>query len=161
MSRDIIIYIGLIYNYLANNGKCLSNEIKTNLTQVLIFENKRERSYQDEENFIIGIILSSKKSEDLSYHGSSWYEQIYEVLGEDGNRYYGCYGHGGFNGNSFFRTKEDHIKIIRSKIKKNEESILALYDENTKYQQQIDSILKNNQTNNLQKVKVKPKKTTK
>lgn len=118
------------------------NEIKPNGTEVLIFKYVRENSYQDENNFITGIIISSKQSDDLSYHGSSWYEQIYEVLGEDGKKYYGCYGDG-LIGSSFFRTREDHIKRIKNKIKRNEETILNLQDENVKYQQQINSISKN------------------
>jgi len=54
-----------------------------NGTEVLIFKYIREWDKQNEENYIIGTIQSSKTSDDLSYHGSPWYEQIYEVLGQD------------------------------------------------------------------------------
>lgn len=60
-------------------------KIIPNGTEVLIYKYVREWNKQDDENYIVGIVQSSKTSDDLSYHGSPWYEQIYEVLGEDGN----------------------------------------------------------------------------
>ena len=50
------------------------NNVLANGTEVLIFKNfKAYTSEQDEINFITGIIVSSKESEDLSYHGSPYY----------------------------------------------------------------------------------------
>ena len=104
-----------------------------NGTEVLIFKYFRERGpYQDDENYIYGIIKSSKTSDDLSYHVTSWYEQIYEVLGEDGKRYVGTYGRG-LIGNSFIMTKEDYIKgnintisyVEKSTKKNKDDSILS------------------------------------
>lgn len=111
-----------------------------NGTEVLIFKYFRERGpYQDDENYIIGIIESSKTSDDLSYHASSWYEQIYEVLGEDGKRYIGTYGRG-LIGDSFFRTKEDHIKVLKSKISDNIQEIIKLKEKNDNYIQEINDL---------------------
>lgn len=111
-----------------------------NGTEVLIFKYIREFGpYQDDENYIHGIIKSSKTSDDLSYHGSSWYEQIYEVLGEDGKIYIGTYGRG-LIGNSFFRTKEDHIKILKCKISDNMKKIINLKEKNDNYIQEINDL---------------------
>lgn len=108
-------------------------EIIPNGTEVLIFKYVREWGpYQDDENYIIGTVQSSKISDDLSCHGSSWYEQIYEVLGEDGKIYCGNYG-AGWIGNSFFRTKEGHISVLKSRINNNEQEILKLKEKNDRY----------------------------
>lgn len=104
-------------------------DIIPNGTEVLIFEYIREWGpRQDDENYISkGIIKSSKQSEDLSYHGSPCYIQIYEVLGEDGKKYTGTYGNGSvLIGNMFFRTKEHQINVLNLKISDNEEKILKL-----------------------------------
>lgn len=108
-----------------------------NGTEVLIFKYIREWGpNQDDENYIIGTAQSSKTSDDLSYYGSPWYEQIYEVLGEDGKRYIGTYD-SGLIGNSFFRTKEDHISILKRRINNNEQKILKLKEKNDRYFRKI------------------------
>lgn len=120
-------------------------------TEVLIFKYVREWGLnQDDEHFILGVVQSSKKSDDLSCHGSPWYEQIYEVLGEDGNKYIGTYGKG-LIGNSFFRTREDHIEALKRKISSNNESILILQEKNTEYNNQINLLMSECKTNNLEK----------
>lgn len=46
-----------------------------NGTEVLIFKYFREwGTSQNDEDYIIGIVQSSEKSDDLSYHGSPWYK---------------------------------------------------------------------------------------
>ena len=101
-------------------------KILSNGTEVLIFKYiSAWGPNQDDENYIIGTIQSSKKSNDLSIHGSSYTVQVYEVLGNDGRIYIGTYG-SGLIGNSFFRTLEDHIKALKSKISRNEEQIMKL-----------------------------------
>lgn len=128
-------------------------------TEVLIFKYIREWGPdQDDENYIIGTIQSSKTSDDLSYHGSPWYEQIYEVLGEDGKRYIGTYGRG-LIGNSFFRTKEDHISVLKHRINKNEQEILKLKEKNDKYLNKI-IILENESKQQCQSESVITKKIT-
>ena len=111
--------------------------IIANGTEVLIFKYVREWELnQDDENYICGIVQSSKISDDLSWHGSSWNELIYEVLGEDGNIYIGTYGRG-IIGNSFFRTKEDQISILRNRITNNEQEMLKIKEKNDIYFKQI------------------------
>ena len=117
------------------------NKIIPNGTEVLIFKYVRELGpYQDDENYIVGTIQSSEMSNDLSMHSSPFYVQVYEVLGQDGNKYIGTYGTGSI-GNSFFRTKEDHIDILSKKISCNEQDILRLEEKNIEYNEQI-SLLK-------------------
>jgi hypothetical protein len=41
---------------------------------------------------IIGVIIDTEMSDDLSYHGSPWYETIYTVKTPDGEIYRGTYG---------------------------------------------------------------------
>lgn len=114
--------------------------ILPNGTEVLIFKYIREWGpNQDDENYIIGTIQSSKTSNDLSCHGSPWYEQIYEVLGEDGNLYIGTYGRG-LIGNSFFRTKEDHISVLMRRINNNEQEISKLKEKNNIYVREINNL---------------------
>lgn len=114
--------------------------ILPNGTEVLIFKYIREWGpNQDDENYIIGTVQSSKTSDDLSYHGSPWYEQIYEVLGEDGNLYIGTYGRG-LIGNSFFRTKEDHISVLMRRINNNEQEISKLKEKNNIYVREINNL---------------------
>lgn len=113
-------------------------EIIPNGTEVLIFKYVSGLGpKQDDEHYILGIILSSEMSENLSYHGSSWHERIYTVLGKDGNKYIGTYGTG-LLGNSFFRTREDHVEILKRKILNNIESISMLQEENVEYNNQIE-----------------------
>lgn len=108
-----------------------------NGTELLIFKYVRKWGpNQNDENYIIGTVQSSKISDDLSCHGSPWYEQIYEVLGEDGNIYIGTYGRG-IIGNSFFRTKEDQISILRNRITNNEQEMLKFKEKNDIYFKQI------------------------
>ena len=137
-------------------------DIIPNGTEVLIFKYIRGwGSRQDDENYISkGIIKSSKQSEDLSYHGSPWYEQIYEVLGEDGKEYTGTYGNGSeFNGDMFFRTIEHQINVVNLKISDNEEKILKLKEKNNEYLKKI-AILENELKQQYQNEPVKAKKLT-
>lgn len=117
-------------------------KIVPNGTQVLIFKYVREwGSNQDNEHFISGIITSSKESEDLSYHGSPYFEQIYKVLGEDGKEYYGTYGNG-LVGNAFFRTIADHTAYLESVISRNNQQIENLENKNCAYIQTINDLEK-------------------
>ena len=119
------------------------DKIIPNGTEILIFRYfKSYRNYQDDLNFIKGVIITSKQSEDLSYHGSPYYEQIYEVLGEDGKKYIGTYN-SGLIGNYIFRTREDHIKRLKKLIYLNNQELLKIQNQNTEYETQINLISNN------------------
>ncbi len=110
-------------------------EIIPNGTKVLIF-NKTD-SQNDETKFIKGVIIDSWESQDLAYHGSSWYEQIYKIQGEDRKIYTGTYG-SAIIGDFYIRTLSDYLKRIRSLIENNCEKINAL---NTKNAILIETLL--------------------
>ena len=99
-------------------------------TEVLVFKYIREHGpSNDKINYIKGVVMSRKDSNDLSQHGSPWYEQVYTVLGEDGKEYYGTYGNG-LLGNAFFRTIDDHIDCLESRMLLNNEKIENLRNDN-------------------------------
>ena len=128
------------------------NKIIPNGTEVLIFQQVPvyHCSQEEDENFVIGVIQSSKQSDDLSYHGSPYYEQVYKVLGNDGKIYSGTYERG-LVGNYFFRTREDHIEVLKEKIKDNEKEILKLQEKTNSYIEQIKSLKEPVKVNTLKK----------
>lgn len=105
-------------------------EIIPNGTEVLVFiDNKNYNQKLSEIDFVKGKIISSKESDDLSYHGSPWYEQIYTVLGEDGKEYKATHRMAVIN-NTFIRTIEDHIGYIKLAMKENLKKIDDLKNKN-------------------------------
>ena len=83
-----------------------------------------------------GVIVRSKDSGDLSEHGSSWSVQVYEVLGEDGIKYFGVYGNS-FLYDNYFRTKENYINYLNRLINHNNEEIEKLKEKNSDLEQII------------------------
>ena len=101
-------------------------------TEVLIFRyNPSLGPNQDEERFIRGRIESSEIIEESTMHGSPWDIRFFKVLGEDNKTYYGTYDRG-LRGQHYFRSVEDHINLIRNKIKSNNEEISKLNEDNIK-----------------------------
>ena len=134
------------------------NKIMPNGTEVLIFRNFHSLYYnQENEIFIVGVILCSRESEDLSYHGSPYYEQIYEVLGQDGKKYIGTY-QSCLIGNYIFRTKEDHIERLKNIINKNNKEILKIKNKNIELNNQIELLINSNHELDNQKIKAKTSK---
>ena len=57
------------------------DKIIQNGTEVLIFYDFKGQSRgANEREFVKGVVVNSRESNDLSYHGSAWYEQIYNCL---------------------------------------------------------------------------------
>ena len=56
-------------------------EIIPNGTKVFIFNKADNQGINGETKYIKGVIINSWESEDLAYHGSPWYEQIYKIQG--------------------------------------------------------------------------------
>ena len=107
-------------------------KIVPNGTEVLIFKyNPCLGPNQDEERFIRGRIESSEIIEESTMHGSPWDIRVFKVLGEDNKTYYGTYDRG-LRGQHYFRSVEDHINLIRNKIKSNNEEISKLNEDNIK-----------------------------
>jgi len=116
-------------------------KVLTKGTEVLIFRYlKQFGPIQNEENYIIGTVQSVKSVDSVSKNGTSSV-LVYEVLGNDGKTYTGTYGTG-LIGNSFFRTREDHIDNLKRKIARNDENILKLQKLNEEHNMQISLLEK-------------------
>ena len=123
------------------------DKIISNGTEVLIFsENKNNDSkILEKKKSIKGVIISSKKSEDLSYHGSPWYEQIYTVLGDNGKTYEATYGSANsLIGNVYILTVDHYIKYINHLIEENNKIFSLLKSKNI-----IEDLKENNLTYHL------------
>ena len=106
------------------------DKIIPNGEEVLIFYDFKGQSRgANEREFVKGVVVNSRESNDLSYHGSAWYEQIYNVIDENGRNYEATYGNA-YVGSFFIRTIEHHMSVIKSKIADNNEEICALNKEN-------------------------------
>ena len=106
--------------------------IIANGTEVYVFN----RYGHETKSQTKGVIVRSKDSGDLSEHGSSWSVQVYEVLGEDGIKYFGNYGNS-FLYDNYFRTKENYINYLNRLINHNNEEIEKLKEKNSDLEQII------------------------
>ena len=109
------------------------DKIISNGTEVLIFSESKNNDSKilKKKKSIKGVIISSKKSEDLSYHGSPWYEQIYTVLGYNGKTYEATYGsENSLIGNVYILTVDHYIKYINHLIEENNKKMIDLQTEN-------------------------------
>lgn len=95
--------------------------------------------YKEDEEYITGVIESSEMSDDLSYHGSAYYEQIYKVFGDNGKIFVCTHGMG-VACNCYFRTKEEHISFLKCKITQNEQKIKELEEKNNNYLNKIKEL---------------------
>ena len=105
------------------------DKIISNGTEVLIFSESKNNDSKilEKKKSIKGVIISSKKSEDLSYHGSPWYEQIYTVLGYNGKTYEATYGSSNsLIGNVYILTVDHYIKYINHLIEENNKKMIDL-----------------------------------
>ena len=112
-------------------------KIIPNGTEVLIFFNSKND--YEEERFIKGVIISSKESEDLSYHGSPWYIQIYKIKGENGQIYEATHQSPLF-GAFYIRTIEGYLAYLEYKIKENKKKINDIENENMNLSNIITSL---------------------
>ena len=120
--------------------------------EVLIF---KVSNNMKEDKYIKGKVISSRESEDLSHHGSPWYEEIYDVRGEDGYIYTGTYNRDIIGEGIFFRTPEDHINYLQEKINKNYRTIYDINCENDTYRKIINSLKEKELSNSKVKIKTK------
>ena len=118
------------------------NEIIPNGTQVLIFYVPKGHLPQnsDEAKFIKGVIVSSHESEDLSYHGSPWYVQIYTIIGDDGEEYRATHN-SALIGSYLFRTPDEQITRIKFAIEDNYKRINDINRENNMLKESLNSLI--------------------
>lgn len=104
-------------------------------TEVLVFKyTKFKGEVSNDEYYIRGIVESCTINNESELTPS-----ILTVLGEDGCEYWGSYG-APIIGNSFFRTKEDQIEYLNSRIAINNDYIQDLHDLNDRYKESIEEI---------------------
>ena len=120
--------------------------------EVLIF---KASNNMKEDEYIKGKVISSRESEDLSHHGSPWYEEIYDVRGEDGHIYTGTYNRDIIGKGIFFRTSEDHTNHLQEKINKNYRKIYDINCENDTYREIINSLKELSNSKDKIKIKIK------
>ena len=106
--------------------------------EVLVFDNSRTIR-RDIEPFVRGKVFESYQSDDIAYHGTPWYVDLYKVRGEDGRTYSGSYRYGEL-GTSYFLTPEDYILYLYNKINSNHQKIKELNDLNDKLLDEINSV---------------------
>lgn len=118
------------------------DNILPNGTEVLVFP-YIDPQYENKNNYNFkkGIIITSTNSEDLSYHGTSWYKRIYYIKTEDNKDIIAVYGHPSQITNNYIRTKNDHIDHLMNQALKNQNKVLELLDENEKIQSTITSLI--------------------
>ncbi len=100
-------------------------------TEVFIYKYNIFNLEYDMRKYIKGKIIGCKLSDDLSQHGSPWYEEIYTVLGEDEKIYEGIYG-------KMIRTPEDHIAYLGNLINRNNDEINRRKKANDEYIDMIE-----------------------
>lgn len=118
------------------------DKILPNGTEVFIFNNRRIEG--NDYEYTKGVVVSSELSDDLSRHGSPWYEQIYTVIDEEGKKYRGCHGQG-VSGDSYFRTPSEQVEFLQYQIERNNDKIKKIQGENYEITTMINSI--NNEYN--------------
>ena len=118
------------------------DKILPNGTEVFIFNNRRIEG--NDYEYTKGVVVSSELSDDLSRHGSPWYEQIYTVIDEEGKKYRGCHGQG-VSGDSYFRTPIEQVEFLKYQIERNNDKIKKIQKENYEINTMINSI--NNEYN--------------
>ena len=125
-------------------------------TEVFIFKYVRGFKELKIDEFIMGEVVTSKMSDDLSFHGSSYYVMNYTVLGKDCNVYFGNMEYP-TQGNSFFMTKDMYIKHWIDREKKNNEKIEEIRDANKTIERLIylvnNSDIKTIEKDNVQKIR--------
>lgn len=81
----------------------------------------------EDKGLKVGTVINSKMSDDLSYHGSSSYKEIYTVKDELGSVYEGTYGHDyihfGYEEKIYFLTLKDQEESWQRDIRYLEEGI--------------------------------------
>ena len=102
-------------------------KIIPNGTEVLIFGLKYNSKLK-EITYVKGTVIDSKEHEIVPMHGSSWNEQLYTVVTEDGYQYY---LHEGYSSkNPYIETIPNAIYILNNHIDTNLKAIEALKIEN-------------------------------
>ena len=129
----------------------LSKEkVYENGTEVFIFKYVLGRKKQDTKNYIMGTIVSSEESKDVSLCKGPEYVINYLVLGEDQKLYYGNMGKHVL-GDYFFMTRELYNSHIEEIILENEKE-KQIIDLDTEKWKKIKEAINSNKDNEPKKL---------
>lgn len=107
----------------------MTQEKKLNIgDEVLIFSAIYDNpNYKDviKKPFQKGKVKDISLSDDLSYHGSPWYVNVYTVIGEDEKPYVGTYKNCDVGSVSYL-TEEDYVSYLDNQIDYNIQKIRDL-----------------------------------
>ena len=87
-----------------------------------------------------GTVIEKSLSGDLSYHGSPWYVNVYDVLGDNGKKYVGTYNHC-YAGSVSLLTVEDYVDYLDYQVDLNIEKEREIREQSKRimdYKKQIE-----------------------
>lgn len=107
------------------------DKIIPNGEEVLLFHKIQDIHHRNvnKTKYIKGVVISSRYSENLSYHGSEWYERIYTVIDDEGKSYEATHNIA-YIGPFYIRTIKEHIVNLREAIQDNYDKMKELYADN-------------------------------
>lgn len=107
------------------------DKIIPNGEEVLLFHKTQDIHHRNvnKTKYIKGVVISSRDSENLSYHGSEWYERIYTVIDDEGRNYEATHN-GAYVGPFYIRTIKEHIVNLKEAIQDNYDKMKELYVDN-------------------------------
>lgn len=122
--------------------------------EVLVFHTTKDLHYRGitETKFIKGVVVSSRDSEDLNYHGSEHNTRIYTIIDEDGRNYEATHNNA-YIGPFYIRTVEEQISILRGTIANNYAKMRILSEENETISNSIKELISSKEKVPTRKIK--------
>ncbi len=121
-----------------SSGVIMEERLK-NGEKVLIFRNVSDIYEQSENDFIMGTIIYSYKSKNLTYKKDPFYVWIYKVIGDDGKEYE-CANGMIIYGTDYMMRPIDYLKKIKNILLDNHHEIERLEEINKRLVKTISSL---------------------
>lgn len=118
------------------------DKIIPNGEEVLLFRESQDIHHRNvnKTKYIKGVVVSSKDSENLSYHGSEWYERIYTIIDDEGKSYEATHNIA-YIGPFYIRTIKEHIVNLREAIQDNYDKMRELYADNEIISKSLEELI--------------------
>ena len=118
------------------------DKIIPNGEEVLLFRESQDIHHRNvnKTKYIKGVVVSSKDSENLSYHGSEWYERIYTIIDDEGKSYEATHNIA-YIGPFYIRTMKEHIVNLREAIQDNYDKMRELYADNEIISKSLEELI--------------------
>ena len=118
------------------------DKIIPNGEEVLLFRESQDIHHRNvnKTKYIKGVVVSSKDSENLSYHGSEWYERIYTIIDDEGKSYEVTHNIA-YIGPFYIRTIKEHIVNLREAIQDNYDKMRELYADNEIISKSLEELI--------------------